>query len=143
MRAPTILIAAATLASAILTTAGAFSPAEARMSLAQCRSNELACKRNCLLGLNGQPATQDTVYGLTQCLNHCWDNHSACVDFVFNQMATLSTGTPPKKPPKASIFDPGLLSTTHDFAPQPPAGAGTPVHTAPVTTSPTGGSIIR
>ena len=136
MRPLTILIAAATLASAILTTAGAFSPAEARMSLAQCRSNETACKRRCILGLNGQPANSDTVYGLSQCLNQCWSNHSACVDFVFNQMATLGPATPSKKPPKASIFNGGLLSSDGGFATQGPAGAGSPVQTAPTPAAP-------
>jgi hypothetical protein len=141
MRAFPMLAAAGALASVLLSFAGSLSTADARITVAQCRSKELACKKACLLSLNGMPATQGTVYGLTQCLNGCWDNHAACVDFAMSSRAAAAVAADP--PPPKSNFTPvpnGLLDTAPGFAAQGPAATGTPV--APVAPAPKGPSLL-
>ena len=125
-----MLVVATALASAMLTSAGEFSPADARMTLNQCRSNETGCHNSCLLSLNGMEYNSSTLYGLKQCLNRCDGNHAACVDFVFNQLAGAIIGGGPSKPPKrpAEAARPGggLLQSDPGFSPQGPARTGTP-----------------
>ena len=124
MRAPTMLIAATALASALLTFAGAFSPADARMTLNQCIANRDACRHACFAA--GGPAGKPFPWTLEfqNCLNHCSDNHAACVDFVMGSIAVQSTGGS-SKPPK--IFDGGLLGNGHDLSTQGPVGSGSPL----------------
>ena len=130
MRTSVKLGAAMALASTMLTFAGRFSPADARIALSDCISAEWACHKKCLLELNGMPATLETVYGvLVPCLNQCDGNHAACVDFFFNQ-ARINPSSPPQGPGPTG----GLLDNNPGFSPQGPAATGTPV--APSTPPP-------
>jgi hypothetical protein len=132
MRTVTMLIAAAVLASPMLISSGQFSPVEARMSLNQCISKERACRRACLLGLNGMEASPETFQGLGQCFSNCGSNHSACVDFVMGQLSAVSDqGT--GKPPKGNLtpVGGGLLEASPGLAPAGPAATGSPLQTRP------------
>lgn len=132
MRKSILLVLATALASAMLASSGGFSPADARVTLNQCRSNETACHQRCLLSLNGMEYNSSTLYGLKQCLNKCDSNHAACVDFVFSQSAgaIIDGGGPPKKPPKrpaeAAPPSAGILDSGPVFSPQGPARTGSP-----------------
>ena len=130
MRAYLMLPLAATLTSAILTSAAEFNPADARMSLSQCRSKEVACHRRCTLGLNGQEANSATFYRLKQCLNNCDSNHAACVDFSMSS-SVLEPGRGKKRPPRGTnLVSPlggGILDPSSGLNPQGPAATGRPV----------------
>jgi hypothetical protein len=136
MRASTLLIAATALASSLLVSA-----AEARISLNQCRSNEVACHRACLISINGSTASSDTLYRLKQCLNGCDANHAACVDFAMSNAMLSSDGGPAKPPKNFGVLNGGLLSNDPGFATQAPSAIGTPIVTPP--RAPTGGGVIN
>jgi hypothetical protein len=140
MRAPSTLIAATALASALLTFAGTFSPADARMTLNQCISNRSACRSACFAaqGPAGKPFPWTLEF--QNCLNHCNDNHAACVDFVMGGIAVQSTAGS-SKPPKPGVFDGGLLGTSHDLSTQGPTGAGSPLSAPAAPASPASATI--
>jgi hypothetical protein len=131
MRATTMLIAA----TALLAVAGEFSPADARMTLNQCISNRAACRSACFAAQGPAGHSFPWTVEFQYCLNHCNDNHSACVDFVMGGIAVQSTGGS-SKPPKPGVFDGGLLGTSHDLSTQGPTGAGAPLQTAPAAPAP-------
>lgn len=141
MRASTMLIVATALASSAL-----ISTAEARISLAQCRSNEIACHRACLISMNGSEVNSDLFYRLKQCLNACDANHAACVDFAMSNAAVLTQGgSGTTRPPRNfGVLNGGLLSQDHGLATQGPASTGSPIVVAPTApvappSAPTGG----
>jgi hypothetical protein len=119
MRTSITLIIATTLGSTLLTFAGGFSPAAARITLGQCISNNEACRAACFDKAAAIPPEHSSGY----CWSQCWDNHAACVDAA---MSAIDSG-PSKKPPKGNIPRPpsgGILDPGTGPSPQGPAPTG-------------------
>ena len=132
MRASIMLVVATALASAMLTAAGGFSPADARMSLNQCISNRASCRSACFAAQGPAGHSFPWTLGFQYCLNHCDDNHAACVDFAMSNSRSASDGGPSTKPPKRpGVLDGGLLAPDQGFSTQAPSATGSPVRTAP------------
>ena len=131
MRKSIMWVVATALASAMLTSAGGFSPAAARVFLTQCISMESACHRRCILSLNGMEANSATLYGLKICLNQCDGNFSACLDLAFSRATgkidlSAGDGGPPKKRPAEAAPPAGILGSDPSLPGQGPARTGTP-----------------
>jgi len=89
------LIVAATLGSAMLISAGAFSPAAARMMLSDCISQHNRCLASCALaGWNpDSPTFPNSCSGGGK--NRCDANHAACVDRAMTLKPVNATGPGP------------------------------------------------
>jgi len=89
------LIVAATLGSAVLISAGAFSPAAARIVLSDCISQHNRCLASCALaGWNpDSPTFPKACSGGGK--NRCDANHAACVDRAMTLKRANATGSGP------------------------------------------------
>ena len=133
MRKSIMLVLATALASPMLISTGAFSPADARVTLNQCIGNRSACEQRCVrTHANAIPWTND-YYHYQLCYAACQSNHAACVDFAMSQMTAVDGGTkPPRRPrgntvaPTGALLDRGLLQPNWGFGTQAPAPTGRP-----------------
>ena len=130
MRKSNMLVVATALASAMLTSTGGFSPADAaKISLNQCISNRASCRSACFAAQGPAGHSFPWTLGFQYCLNHCDDNHAACVDVAMGSSLSAGDGGPSKKPPKrpAEAAPPGggLLQGDPGLSGQGPSRTGT------------------
>jgi hypothetical protein len=129
MRAYIVLASAAALASAMLASAGGFSPADARISLSQCISKRGSCRSACIRATGPTGQSNPWTLGFQYCLNRCDDNHAACVNFAMSSgvLDPGPKGRPPKRTNVVSPLGAGILDSGPGFNPQTPGATGRPV----------------